>query len=224
VSAAGVTVERAWLFHNWGRNLGEAARLLESSQVLRRQTPEGRGDRGAQARRSPGSPWGGSPPDRWRRGGERESLREEEAQEGSGPSGVGRTAGWWVRTPGTGSLEDGLADRATDDAWFRPPRSAQPAGGQRRGGDGPRERCRRTLEDQAPEGRSPGALRHEIGSGGRAGSKPARGSKPWGRNVAGVGNPAMSGPARPHALKGTEPQERRVARGSKGRSAAGSRE
>jgi len=81
---------------------------------------------------------GGWPPgNRGRRGSGRESPREDETQEGIAlRDALNQRCGG--RTPGTRSLGDEAADRATM-ARSRAPDVALPAAAQRRGGDGPSE-------------------------------------------------------------------------------------
>ena len=145
-------------------------------------TPEGPSGRGAQARRPLGSPWG----DGRRVGAVR--RRAGKPQGGRSPGGE--------RTPASGEQPAGGSGLRVREA----PRTGSRAGGRFRtslaaakctaGGQPTSWGSRASkevptdLEEQAPEGRSPGALRHETGPGGLAGRKPARGWKPWGRNVA----------------------------------------
>jgi len=165
------------LFHNGERT---SERLLGSWSRARPvvvEDPGGPGRLRGASSKAARKPMGGWPPYRGGAAVGQKTSRREKPRRGA-DSGVGRTAGWRFRTPGTRSPEDGLAGCADR---FRVPHSAErcTAGGQ------PTSRGRRASrevptdpEERTPEGRSPGALRHEIGPGGLAGRKPARGSKP----------------------------------------------
>ena len=68
----------------WGENLGEAARLLESSQVSRRRRPRRAGAIAGRKPEGRSEAHGGMAARTGRRDGRHGGLREEEAQEGSG--------------------------------------------------------------------------------------------------------------------------------------------
>lgn len=203
-----------------GKNLAGAARLSQSSQARSCQHPEGPG---------------------WFEGASPRAARKSEGgwlPIGGDTGSSGRAPGRMKPRRGTGSrraeqatVERGLPGR---EASRTRPRNARPivrswrrtSRIRRRPNvaevSDPRKGVTAVREEQTPEGRSPGALRDETGPGGLAGRKPPRGSKPWGRNVAGPGNPAQVDPRTRHVLKGTEPHERRVAKhGPRGRLATG---
>jgi hypothetical protein len=185
------------------------------------KTPRSRGGNGAQARC----------PSESSRGDDRPEIGGGAEAGGRAPGRTKPRRGSPSVTPSTSVAEDGLPGRQASGTRPRIARRWRDPGRRmsrfRRRPNvvevtGPRKGVPADREDQTPEGRSPGALRDETGPGGLAGRKPPRGSKPRGRNVAGVGIPAPVDPRTRDVLKGRKPQERRAARAArKGGRAAG---
>jgi hypothetical protein len=142
---------RAQALSQWGENLGGAARLLESSQACRCGTPRRARAVAARKREGRSEAHGGMAAVSGRCDGRPGSLREGEAQEGSG---LLRQANSRQEVPdsGYGKPRGRARGRAADSARPSPPRSVQPAGSQRRGGHGPRERHRRTWRSKPLKG------------------------------------------------------------------------